>query len=140
MRIAACLAGIAAAMASLSAHHNHVGFDQSKPVSIEGTVTKVEWFNPHAFIWVAVKGADGSVTTWQVEASSPNGLQRAGITREMLAAETALVVTGFREDGGHTRLSATALRLTNGRDVPLPSFAADPAKRPTRTPTQAGAR
>ena len=123
MRMAMCVI-LAATVAPASAHHDRAGFDQSRRIQIEGAVTKVEWFNPHAFIHIEVKNADGSVTPWTVELASANGLKRLGVTQESLQAETRLVVTGYRESGGRNIASAVTLRLKDGREVAMPIFRA----------------
>ncbi|HET9386062.1 MAG TPA: DUF6152 family protein [Gemmatimonadales bacterium] len=123
MRMAICVI-LAATAAPVSAHHDGAGFDKSRQIQIEGAVTKVEWFNPHAFIHVEVKNADGSVTPWTVEIASARGLTRLGVTRESLQAETRLVVTGYRDGGGRNIASAVTLRLKDGREVAMPIFRA----------------
>jgi len=67
------------------AHHSFAAeFDRGKVVNLEGTIVKMEWVNPHAWIHVAVKNSDGTSTTWMVEANTPNGLLRRGFTKKSL--------------------------------------------------------
>ncbi len=96
------------------AHHAFAAeFDAKKPVHLEGTVTQVELINPHAWIHVDVKGADGAVTNWMVEAGSPNVLLRRGFTKQSVAPGTAVVVEGYQSKDGSNR--------ANGRDITLPN-------------------
>jgi hypothetical protein len=98
---------------SAAAHHAFsTEFDASQPVTLHGTITSVEWINPHAFIHLDVKRDDGTVEKWMIEAGSPNTLVRRGMTRDSIAPGTEVVVFGYRHRNG----SNTA----NGRDVTLP--------------------
>ena len=109
---------IAAASALLSAtaafaHHAFAAeFDAKKPVKLRGTVTKMEWINPHAWIHVDVKDADGAVVNWMVEAGTPNTLFRRGFTKNSLAPGTEILVDGYQSKDGSNR--------ANGRDVTFP--------------------
>src|SRR5271169_1034102 len=95
------------------AHHAFAAeFDAKKPVHLEGVVSKVELINPHAWIHVAVKAADGKVTSWMVEAGSPNVLLRRGFTKATVAVGTPVVVEGYQSKDGSLR--------ANGRDITLP--------------------
>jgi len=97
-----------------SAHHAFSAeFDANQPVTLQGTITRVEWINPHAFIHMSVKRDDGTVEDWMIEAGSPNTLVRRGMTRDSIPPGTEVVVYGFRHRNG----SNTA----NGRDVTLPN-------------------
>ena len=96
-----------------SAHHAFSAeFDAKQPVTLHGTITSVEWINPHAFIHLDVKRDDGTVESWMIEAGSPNTLVRRGLTRDSIPPGTEVVVFGYRHRNG----SNTA----NGRDVTLP--------------------
>jgi Family of unknown function (DUF6152) len=95
------------------AHHSFAAeFDSEKPIKLHGTVTKMEWINPHAWIHIDVKGADGKVVNWMVECGSPNTLLRRGFTRSSVAAGQEIVVDGYQAKDGTNR--------ANGRDVTLP--------------------
>ena len=99
----------------LAAHHSFAAeFDGTKPVTLKGTVTKMEWTNPHAWLHVDVKGPDGKVTSWMVEGGAPNALLRRGWNRNSLVAGTAIVVQGFRARDGSNRASGGDLTLPDG--------------------------
>jgi hypothetical protein len=106
-------AGLAVGAIPAWAHHAFAAeFDAKKPLHFEGTVTKVELINPHAWIHVDVKGTDGTVTNWMVEAGSPNVLLRRGFTKQSVAPGTAVVIDGYQSKDGSARM--------NGRDITLP--------------------
>ncbi len=95
------------------AHHAFAAeFDGSKPVTLKGTVTRMEWINPHAWVYLDVKGPDGKVTNWGVEGGAPNALLRRGWNKGSVVPGTAITVEGFRAKDGSNR--------ANGRDVILP--------------------
>ena len=98
---------------AVRAHHSFAAeYDADKPVTLTGSVTKMAWINPHSWIYINVKKADGTVENWAVEAGPPGTLVRAGFTKESLAAKTVIKVNGYRAKDG-------ALRA-NGRDITLP--------------------
>ena len=95
------------------AHHAFAAeFDAAKPVKLRGTVTKMEWINPHAWIHIDVKGADGAVTNWMVEGGTPNTLLRRGFTKNSLLPGTEIIVDGYQSKDGSNR--------ANGRDITFP--------------------
>lgn len=115
-KLSLALAGatIFLAAAPAWAHHAFAAeFDAKHPVHLEGVVTKVELINPHAWIHVAVKDADGKTSEWMVEAGSPNVLLRRGFTKQTVAPGTAVVVEGYQSKDGSMR--------ANGRDITLPN-------------------
>jgi hypothetical protein len=102
------------AAATAPAHHAFAAeFDSTKPVKFTGTVTKMLWVNPHAWIYVDVKKDDGTVEEWMIEAGTPNTLLRRGFTKESLQPGTEIVVDGYQAKDG--------ARRANGRDVTLPN-------------------
>jgi hypothetical protein len=104
---------LAAAAVPTFAHHSFAAeFDAKKPVKLQGTVTKMEWINPHSWIHIDVKKADGTVEKWMVEGGAPNALLRRGWNKSSLPAGTEIVVEGFQAKDG-------ALRA-NGRDITFP--------------------
>src|SRR6202040_1473114 len=105
--------GLLVAATPTWAHHAFAAeFDSEKPVKLRGTVTKMEWINPHAWIHVDVKGDDGKVTNWMVECGTPNTLLRRGFTRDTVTPGMEIVVDGYRAKDGSSR--------ANGRDVTFP--------------------
>jgi hypothetical protein len=96
-----------------SAHHAFAAeYDAKKHVILKGTVTKMEWINPHAWIHIDVKKPDGNLEEWMIEFGTPNTLLRRGFTRDSLKPGTEITVDGYQAKD-------SALRA-NGRDVTLP--------------------
>jgi hypothetical protein len=110
--LVACAGLILAAIPAWAHHAFAAEFDAKRPVHLEGVVTKVELINPHAWIHVDAKGTDGTVTSWMVEAGSPNVLLRRGFTKTSVAVGTPVVVEGYQSKDGSNR--------ANGRDISLP--------------------
>jgi catechol 2,3-dioxygenase-like lactoylglutathione lyase family enzyme len=98
------------------AHHSFAAeFDQSKPVKLEGTVTKMEWINPHSWIHIDVAGEDGKPVPWMIEAGTPNTMVRRGFTRNSLLPGTEIVVEGFLSKDGSNRANGFSITFTDGR-------------------------
>src|SRR5215471_15162834 len=109
----------------LWAHHAFAAeFDEKKPVNFkDATVTRVQLINPHSWIYVDVKQADGTVENWAIEAGSPNILLRRGITRDTLKAGQKIVVDGYQSKDGTHRANGRDLTLPNGQKLFLGSSA-----------------
>ena len=106
-------AGLLLAAVPVIAHHSFAAeFDANKPVKLRGTVTKMEWINPHSWIHIDVKNTDGTVSKWMVEGGAPNALLRRGWNKNSLVSGTEILVEGFQAKDG-------ALRA-NGRDITFP--------------------
>src|SRR5215471_9096351 len=106
------------AVAPALAHHAFSAeFDQSKPVKISGEITKLEWVNPHAWLHLDVKGADGKVTPWRFEMGAPNALLRAGWSKSDMKVGTQVTVSGFMARSGGSVGNAFQVRLPDGRDL-----------------------
>jgi hypothetical protein len=100
------------------AHHAfNAEFDAKRPVKFKGTVTKMVWVNPHAWIYVDVKKADGNVEEWMVEAGTPNTLLRRGLTRQSLPVGTVITVDGYQSKDGSLRANGRDLTLPNGQTL-----------------------
>jgi uncharacterized protein DUF6152 len=104
--------------AGVRAHHSFASeFDAAQPVSLKGTVTKVEFINPHSWIHIDVTNADGTKAAWEVEGGTPNTLFRKGINDNTLPVGTAIVVDGYKARDGSNRMSGRNITLADGRQV-----------------------
>ena len=107
---------VALASVPVWAHHAFSAeYDNTKPLKLQGTVTKVEWINPHSWITIDVKVADGSVETWEIEAGSPNSMFRRGFNRKSLPLGTVVVINGYRSRDGGKRANGGDITFTDGR-------------------------
>jgi len=96
------------------AHHSFAAeFDATKPANLTGSVTKVEWMNPHTWFYIDVKDETGKVTNWAVEMGSPNGLLRAGWSRNSLKVGDVVTVAGSRAKDGTNNANARTVTLTS---------------------------
>ena len=100
------------------AHHSFSAeYDRAKSISLKGTVTKVEWMNPHARFYVDVKDDGGKVTNWEFELGSPNGLMRQGWTRNSLKPGDVITVNGSRAKDGSNLVNASNVAFEDGKRV-----------------------
>ena len=114
--------GLVFAARPLAAHHAFTAeFDAQQPVTLHGTVTKVEWTNPHAWINLDVKGEDGQVVAWRVEAGAPNALLRRGFTKNYLPPGAEIVVQGFKAKDGSNRANGSNVTTPDGKKLFLGS-------------------
>ncbi len=99
-------------------HHSFdAEFDHDKPISVKGTVAKVEWANPHIWIYVDVTDNNGKVATWGFSGGPPGMLIRRGITKDILKLGDVISVEGYRAKDGSTNASAGNVRFADGRQV-----------------------
>ena len=134
MMKAMLLAGVAALLFSVmpeSAHHAFAAeFDAKKGIKVSGTITKLEWTNPHAWLYVDVKDETGKPTNWSFELGSPNGLIREGWRRTSLKQGDQVTIEGFVAKDGSNTANAHSVTLPDGRKVFAGSQGSDggPAK------------
>ena len=128
--LGALLTTLVGAAVPAAAHHAFAAeFDAKKPVKLRGTVTKMEWINPHTWMHVDVKKDDGTVDEWMIEAGTPNTLLRRGFTRDSLKVGTEVIVDGYQSKDGSLRANGRDITLPNGQTLFLGSNEADaPAK------------
>jgi len=111
-------AGLLLSAPAVFAHHSFAAeYDATKPVELKGTVTKVEWTNPHARFYVDVKDTNGKVTNWNLELASPNVLTRNGWTRHSLKEGDVITVQGSRAKDGDNLANARTVVLADGKKV-----------------------
>ena len=111
---------VAAGLAArpLLAHHSFAAeFDAKKSVQLQGGLTKLEWANPHIWLYLDVKDASGTVVKWQCEGGSPNGLTRNGWTKETLKTGDQITIEGWQAKDGSNTCNARAVKLPDGTRV-----------------------
>ena len=116
--LAAVGLAVALAGASVSAHHAFSAeFDQEKPVNLEGTLTKADWVNPHAWLYIDVKNPDGTLAAWSIEMGPPNALLRRGWKRSSMQYGVVIKVEGFAAKNGKLFANATNVTMPDGTKV-----------------------
>ena len=109
---------LAAAVPAIAHHAFAAEFDANRPIKLEGTVTKMEWINPHAWLHLAVKDEkSGQTVEWMIEGGTPNTLLRRGITRDSLQVGTLVKVDGYQAKDGSNRGNGRDLTLANGQKL-----------------------
>jgi hypothetical protein len=100
-----------------SAHHSFAAeFDAKAPITLRGTLTKLEWVNPHGWVHIDVKNPDGTVTSWAVETGGPNALLRRGVRQSDFKIGIEVVVEGYRAKSGKPVANGRTLKTADGRD------------------------
>jgi hypothetical protein len=110
--------GLLLAAVPVKAHHSFAAaFDEKKPINLQGTVTKVELVNPHSWLWIDVKGADGKVVNWGIEGGPPTNLFRNGITKASLPIGTEIKLFGYQAKSGESKGVGVFVEYPDGRKV-----------------------
>jgi len=118
MSVALIAGGLLLAAMPILAHHSFAAeYDASKPITLTGAVTKVEWMNPHARFYIDVKGDNGQMANWELELGSPNGLMRGGWTRNSLKIGDMITVQGSLAKDGSKLANARSVTLADGKRV-----------------------
>jgi hypothetical protein len=131
MRTVALAAGLWLTAAAALAHHSYTAeFDVEKPVKMTGVLTKLEWTNPHIWLYLDVKDDTGKVTNWGFSASPPGMLTRRGITKNSLKLGEVLTISGHRAKDGSNNASGNVVVFADGRDALIGQ---DQAVNPTET-------
>ena len=116
--------GVAALVVSVvpvTAHHSFAAeFDATKPVTLRGTLTWMDWVNPHGWIYIDVKAADGKVVNWAIEAGDPNALLRHGLRKTGFPVGAELIVEGYQAKNGTPTANGATVKFTDGRIRPFP--------------------
>ena len=134
--IAACALGLSLSASAGAAYAHHAfaaEFDANKPVNFKGKITKMEWINPHTWLHVDVKGTDGKVVNWAIEAGTPNVLFRRGFTKQSLLPGTDIVIDGYQAKDGSHRANGRDLTFADGRKLFLGSSGTGAPYELTRT-------
>ena len=114
--------GLCGWASAVSAHHAFAAeFDANKPVNFKGTITKMEWVNPHTWLHISVKNPNGTTENWAIEAGTPNVLFRRGFTKQSLLPGTEIVVDGYRAKDGSRRANGRDLTFADGKKLFLGS-------------------
>jgi Family of unknown function (DUF6152) len=114
-----CLAGSVLLLPVLMAHHSFAAeYDASKPISLSNaTVTKVEWMNPHIWVYMDVKDAAGKVAKWECEGGPPNTLTRGGWTKSVVQAGAVIALEGTRAKDGTNTCNLRSITMADGRKL-----------------------
>ncbi len=109
---------VAALSAPLAAHHSFAAeYDAQAPITLTGVVNRLEWTNPHTYVYIDVKDDNGAVVTWSFEGYPPNTLKRTGFSRDLLKAGETITITGWKARFTPNRAAGREVTLPDGRKV-----------------------
>jgi hypothetical protein len=120
MRTVSFIVGLLVLVISVgvSAHHAFTAeFDANQPVNLDGSIVRVDWVNPHAWIFMKVQRSDGSTENWEIEMGTPNALFRNGVTKNVLMPGVQILVSGFRARDGSTKANGRNITFKDGRSL-----------------------
>ena len=138
LAVAVAVIGLMVAAVPVVAHHAFSAeFDANRPLHLEGTVVKMEWINPHAWVHVEVTEDSGQKVVWMVEGGTPNTLLRRGFSKNSLAIGTEIIVDGYQAKDGSTKMNGRDLTFRDGQKLFMgssgtgaPSDGRDPTEPP----------
>jgi len=119
IRLSIVIVGVGLLLAAMPAfaHHSFAAeFDEHQSVTLTGSLTKMEWVNPHGWIYVDVKGANGTVVNWAIEAVAPNALLRRGLRKEDFPIGSEVIVKGYRAKNGKAMANGRTVTFRDGRN------------------------
>ena len=103
--------------ASITAHHSFAAeFDANQPITLRGKLTKMDWVNPHGWLYIDVMQPDGKVVNWAIEAGAPNALLRRGLRQSDFPIGSELIIDGYRAKNGAFKANGATVKFTDGRN------------------------
>jgi uncharacterized protein DUF6152 len=116
--VVAMVGGLLLAAVPVIAHHSFAAeYDSAKPITLQGKVTKVEFMNPHIWVYLNAKDEGGKMATWQCEGGAPNSLKRQGWSKDSLKEGDEITIEGFRAKDGTNTCNSRSVKLSDGRKL-----------------------